>query len=189
MKDSVQIKGNLVAGEHDALIEFYGRFSRLFVNKLLLKLCEGVIPDYEPSLALFQSNVSENAEVARKVAIRIEKDKHPLMWAFYKELPYGSRTMVIINLMNHYATLADADPRLLEKTYWSSRPDPIHKDTKEPAVHLVEKRASSSGEPAGRVPSGADDFIGKGRVDVPATVTEAQPGGVVDPVTLISTGL
>lgn len=65
MKDSVQIKGNLVAGEHDALIEFYMRFSRLFVNKLLLKLCEGVIPDYEPSLALFQSNVSENAEVAR----------------------------------------------------------------------------------------------------------------------------
>ncbi len=194
MKDSVQIKANLVAGEHDALIEFYGRFNRLFVNKLLLKLCEGVIPDYEPSLALFQSNVSENAEVARKVAIRIEKDKHPLMWAFYKDLPYGSRTMVIINLMNHYATLADADPRLMEKTYWSRRPEPTHKDTSEPAVHVVDaskldQRVSSGGESAGRVTSGADDFIGKGRVDVPATVTEAQPGGVVDPVTLISTGL
>ena len=99
MKDTVQIKAGLVAGQHDALIDFYGRFNRLFVNKLLLKLCEGVIQDYEPSLALFQSSVPEGANVARKVAIRIEKDKHPRMWDFYKDLPYGSRTMVIINLM------------------------------------------------------------------------------------------
>ena len=59
MKDTVQIKAGLVAGQHDALIDFYGRFNRLFVNKLLLKLCEGVIQDYEPSLALFQSSVPE----------------------------------------------------------------------------------------------------------------------------------
>ena len=45
MKDTVQIKAGLVAGQHDALIDFYGRFNRLFVNKLLLKLCEGVIQD------------------------------------------------------------------------------------------------------------------------------------------------
>ena len=35
MKDTVQIKAGLVAGQHDALIDFYGRFNRLFVNKLL----------------------------------------------------------------------------------------------------------------------------------------------------------
>jgi hypothetical protein len=46
MKDKVQIKASVIAGHHDALIEFYGRFNRLFVNKLLLKLCEGVIHDY-----------------------------------------------------------------------------------------------------------------------------------------------
>nr|WP_192963368.1 hypothetical protein [Pseudomonas fluorescens]CEK42178.1 hypothetical protein PQBR57_0225 [Pseudomonas fluorescens SBW25] len=141
MKDTVQIKASLIVGQHDALIEFYGRFNRLFVNKLLLKLCEGVIKDYEPSLALFQSNVMGDVEVARKVAIRIEKDKHPLMWAFYKDLPYGSRTMVIINLMNHYATLAEADATIMEKTYWTQRPDGESKakDVADPQVSSVQQ--------------------------------------------------
>lgn len=193
MKDTVQIKASLIVGQHDALIEFYGRFNRLFVNKLLLKLCEGVINDYEPSLALFQSNVMGDVEVARKVAIRIEKDKHPLMWAFYKDLPYGSRTMVIINLMNHYATLAEADATIMEKTYWSQRPDGGSKvkdgadpqaGTIHPATKLDEKH----------VPTGQAEIAEK--IDQPRSAAPApsqpdnlDPDDREDPLAGHSTGL
>lgn len=192
MKDTVQIKASLVAGQHDALIDFYGRFNRLFVNKLLLKLCEGVIPDYEPSLALFQSNVLEDALVSRKVAIRIEKDKHPLMWAFYKDLPYGSRTMVIVNLMNHYATLAEADPSIMEKTYWSRRPDASQKGSIEPAVQLVEPAKSEHKVPTGGVSAGSsasevNERQEKGAAHAP--LDSADTGVVVDPLAGVATGL
>lgn len=192
MKDTVQIKAGLVAGQHDALIDFYGRFNRLFVNKLLLKLCEGVIQDYEPSLALFQSSVPDGADVARKVAIRIEKDKHPRMWDFYKDLPYGSRTMVIINLMNHYATLAEADPTIMEKTYWSRRPDPTLVVAQEPAAVLVERpsperQASVSMAPAAQAGAGSEvDTAGGASISVPA---DAEPEVVEDPLAGVSTGL
>lgn len=190
MKDTVQIKANLVTGQHDALIDFYERFNRLFVNKLLLKLCEGVIADYEPTLALFQSNVPADAAVARKVAIRIEKDKHPLMWEFYKDLPYGSRTMVIVNLMNHYATLAEADPKIMENTYWSRRPDANLRDSKEPAVQLVadvkpESKASTEAATAGNLSSGRVENSSSG----PENVPEAEPVVIEDPLEGRSTGL
>lgn len=192
MKDTVQIKAGLVAGQHDALIDFYGRFNRLFVNKLLLKLCEGVIQDYEPSLALFQSSVPDGADVARKVAIRIEKDKHPRMWDFYKDLPYGSRTMVIINLMNHYATLAEADPTIMEKTYWSRRPDPTLVVAQEPAAVLVERpsperQAPVTMAPAAQARVGSEsDNAGGASTPVPA---DAEPEVVEDPLAGFSTGL
>jgi len=192
MKDTVQIKAGLVAGQHDALIDFYGRFNRLFVNKLLLKLCEGVIQDYEPSLALFQSSVPEGANVARKVAIRIEKDKHPRMWDFYKDLPYGSLTMVIINLMNHYATLAEADPTIMEKTYWSRRPDPTLVVAQEPAAVLVERpsperQAPVTMAPAAQVGVGSEsETPGSASIPVPA---DAEPEVIEDPLAGFSTGL
>ncbi|KAF0253421.1 hypothetical protein [Pseudomonas putida] len=192
MKDTVQIKAGLVAGQHDALIDFYGRFNRLFVNKLLLKLCEGVIQDYEPSLALFQSSVPEGANVARKVAIRIEKDKHPRMWDFYKDLPYGSRTMVIINLMNHYATLAEADPTIMEKTYWSRRPDPTLVVAQEPAAVLVERPSPERQAPVSMAPAAPagvgseSETTGSASIPVPA---DAEPEVVEDPLAGFSTGL
>lgn len=193
MKDTVQIKASLIVGQHDALIEFYGRFNRLFVNKLLLKLCEGVINDYGPSLALFQSNVMGDVEVARKVAIRIEKDKHPLMWAFYKDLPYGSRTMVIINLMNHYATLAEADATIMEKTYWSQRPDGGSKvkDGGDPQASNVHQATKPDAKP---VPTGQAEI--PGQIDQPRSAAPApsQPENVdaddrEDPLAGFSTGL
>ncbi|HDS1721793.1 hypothetical protein NPS53_09790 [Pseudomonas putida] len=192
MKDTVQIKADLVTGQHDALIDFYGRFNRLFVNKLLLKLCEGVIKDYEPSLALFQSNVPDDAVVSRKVAIRIEKEKHPLMWDFYKDLPYGSRTMVIINLMNHYATLAEADPTIMENTYWSRRPDPTLVVAQEPAAQLIERpnaerQASESAAPAAHAVVAAE-VAGAGGVSI-SVQAAAEPEKLEDPLEGHTTGL
>lgn len=194
MKETVQIKANLLEGQHDALIEFYGRFNRLFVNKLLLKLCEGVIPDYEPSLALFQSSVPEGAKVARKVAIRIEKDKHPLMWEFYKDLPYGSRTMVIVNLMNQYATLAEADPSIMENTYWSRRPETVQKASAERAGQSVQQ---GQGDKKSAPVAVSDDRAVAGSRGVEPSSAKVGPeapndeGAEVeaDPLTMLSTGL
>ncbi|NVL48741.1 hypothetical protein F2S72_01870 [Pseudomonas syringae pv. actinidiae] len=194
MKETVQIKANLLEGQHDALIEFYGRFNRLFVNKLLLKLCEGVIPDYEPSLALFQSSVPEGAKVARKVAIRIEKDKHPLMWEFYKDLPYGSRTMVIVNLMNQYATLAEADPSIMENTYWSRRPETAQKGSAERAGQSVQQ---GQGDQKSALVAVSDDRAVAGSRGVEPSSAKVGPeapndeGAEVeaDPLTMFSTGL
>jgi len=120
MKESVQIKAVLFEGRHDALLGFYSRYSRLFVNKLLLKLCEGIMPNFKPSLALFDQHPENAHEKGRKVSILIEKKSSPLMYAFYCDLPYGSRTMVIVNLMNSYVQLAEADARLMERLYWDS---------------------------------------------------------------------
>jgi len=53
------------------------------------------------------------------VAIRLSKESHPVFYEFYKNLPYGSRRIVMVNLMNHYAQLAEADRSLLEKVCWS----------------------------------------------------------------------
>lgn len=39
-KDVVQIKAELYEHQHDALMTFYDTYPRLFVNKLLLRLCE-----------------------------------------------------------------------------------------------------------------------------------------------------
>lgn len=194
MKESVQIKAALVVGQHDALIEFYGRYNRLFVNKLLLKLCEGLIADYEPNLALFHSNDSAGAAVARKVAIRIEKDKHPKMWEFYKDLPYGSRTMVIVNLLTHYATLAEADPAIMENTYWSRRPDATHQVSAEPAVHLVGKTSAESKEVAGVQHVPVQDAGASRSQDGEASAAfaagrNAEPAVVEDPLSGFSTGL
>lgn len=194
MKDKVQIKANLFEGQHDALIDFYGRFNRLFVNKLLLKLCEGVIPDYEPSLALFQSSVPEGATVARKVAIRIEKDKHPLMWDFYKDLPYGSRTMVIVNLMNQYATLAEADPSIMENTYWSRRSDATQKVPSEPAVQLVEDhkvdlKPSSGQESAGNAGIETNAAQSSSAIDARANAGNVAAEIEEDPLAGFPTGL
>ncbi|KQW19824.1 MULTISPECIES: hypothetical protein [Pseudomonas] len=120
MKDSVQIKAELFEGRHDALLGFYERYSRLFVNKLLLKLCEGIMPSYKPSLALFDQQPDGGNAKGRKVSILIDKESSPLMFAFYCGLPYGSRTMVIVNLMNSYVQVAEADPKLMERLYWDS---------------------------------------------------------------------
>lgn len=139
MKDSVQIKAELFEGRHDALLGFYERYSRLFVNKLLLKLCEGIMPSYKPSLALFDQQPDGAQTKGRKVSILIEKDSSPLMYAFYRDLPYGSRTMVIVNLMNSYVQVAEADPKLMERLYW---------DSFVPAPRLVDAEAAQAVLPA-----------------------------------------
>lgn len=119
MKDVVQIKAELFEHQHDALMTFYDTYPRLFVNKLLLRLCEGCIPDYPPSLAQFTTSAPSPGAKKRKVVIRLSKSLSPAFWVFYKDLPYGARSVVIINLMNHYAQLAEADKRLMERVYWS----------------------------------------------------------------------
>jgi hypothetical protein len=118
MKDSIQIKAELFEGRHDALLGFYERYNRLFASKLLLKLCEGILPKYKPNLALFDQHPKGPKVKGRRVSILIEKASSPLLYGFYCDLPYGSKTMVFINLMNSYAQLAEADPKLMESLYW-----------------------------------------------------------------------
>jgi hypothetical protein len=122
MKDVVQIKAVLVENQHDALMSFYDSYPRLFVNKLLLKLCEGCLTEYPPSLAHFTTSQPAPDAKKRKVVIRLHKKLSPAFWDFYKELPHGARTVVLVNLMNHYAQLAEADMRLMDRVYWSSGP-------------------------------------------------------------------
>ncbi|HBO2935022.1 TPA: hypothetical protein L4R50_000016 [Pseudomonas aeruginosa] len=118
MKDVVQIKAELFEGQHDALIAFYETYPRLFVNKLLLRLCEVLMPAYKPNLSFFTPHPEASGAKSRKVAIRIERDQCPLFWEFYKELPYGSRKLVAINLMNHYVQMVEGDKQMLERVYW-----------------------------------------------------------------------
>lgn len=119
MKNTVQIKAELYEGQHDALIAFYNTYPRLIVSKLLLRLCEGCMPLFPPTLAQFESGHTPSDGKPRPVAIRIDKHDHPQFWKFYKELPYGAKAIFIVNLMNHYAQLAEADRGLLESIYWS----------------------------------------------------------------------
>ena len=120
MKTTVQIKADLYEGQHDALIAFYNTYPRLIVSKLLLRLCEGCMPNFPPTLAQFESSPTPTDATARSVAIRLDKDEHPVFWRFYKDLPYGAKSIFIVNLMNHYAQLAEADRTLLESIFWSA---------------------------------------------------------------------
>ncbi|MPQ69415.1 hypothetical protein [Pseudomonas sp. MWU12-2323] len=153
MKDVVQIKAELVEHQHDALMTFYDTYPRLFVNKLLLRLCEGCMADYPPSLAQFTTSEPLALAKKRKVVIRLNKSLSPAFWEFYKGLPYGARSVVIINLMNHYAQIAEADKQLLERVYWSSASEsPPTLPTPQPAITTPRAVGGLAGEtkPAGQ---------------------------------------
>ncbi|MFL1449120.1 hypothetical protein ACI77O_12065 [Pseudomonas tritici] len=192
MKTTVQIKGELIKGQHDALIDFYAQYPRLFVNKLLLKLCEGCMPLYPPKLAQFASNRTQQNEKPKNVAIRIDKSEHPVFWKFYKGLPYGAKASFIVNLMNHYVQLAEADRTLLENLYWSGDAsvelvvDP--KPTSEPVVTVgragVEYEAPES---AGDLVESAGRDGGDGAAR--SRDTPASPAPVSDPLSQLDTGL
>lgn len=119
MKETVQIKALLVEGRHDALLAFIERYNKLFANKLLLRICEGVLPKYTPTLALFDDRASAEAKEGRTLNIKIHKASSPLMFQFYESLPFGTRMPVMVNLMNHYVQLVEADKKLMENLYWN----------------------------------------------------------------------
>ncbi|MBI6902648.1 hypothetical protein PSOLE_33250 [Pseudomonas oleovorans subsp. oleovorans] len=133
MKDVVQIKAELFEGQHDALIAFYETYPRLFVNKLLLRLCEAFMPTYKPNLSFFRPHPATPGAKSRKIAIRVDKDLCPMFWQFYKELPYGSRVLVAINLMNHYVQMVEGDRQMLEQVYWKGTMEDL------PAVASVQE--------------------------------------------------
>ncbi|MCV4077134.1 hypothetical protein OD785_23195, partial [Pseudomonas aeruginosa] len=76
MKDVVQIKAELFEGQHDALIAFYETYPRLFVNKLLLRLCEAFMPAYKPNLSFFRPHPAAPGAKSRKIAIRVRIPRH-----------------------------------------------------------------------------------------------------------------
>lgn len=122
MKDIIQIKTELVEFQHDALIAFYNTYPRLIVNKLLLRLCEGCLRLFPPTLADFiVTPAMPNAE-RRAVVIRIHKREFPELWQFYTELPYGARAHVMLNIMNRHAQHAETDRSVLETAYWKRQP-------------------------------------------------------------------
>ncbi len=123
MSKVFQIKAELFEGQHDALIAFYETYPKLFVNKLLLRLCEALMPTYKPNLALFLPHPEVGEAKGRKIAIKVDKDACPMFWDFYRELPYGSRVLVSVNLMNHYVQLVEGNRQLLEQVYWKGTLD------------------------------------------------------------------
>ena len=123
MSKVFQIKAELFEGQHDALIAFYETYPKLFVNKLLLRLCEALMPTYKPNLALFLPHPEVGEAKGRKIAIKVDKDACPMFWDFYRELPYGSRVLVSVNLMNHYVQLVEGNRQLLEQVYWKGALD------------------------------------------------------------------
>jgi hypothetical protein len=147
MKEEVQIKAVLVEHQHDALMSFYDRFPRLFVNKLLLKLCEGCLAEFPPTLAHFTTTERAPNAKTRKVVIRLHKSVSPSFWAFYKDLPHGARTVVLVNLMNHYAQLAEADMRLMDRVYWYNGANPVAQTMPSgPAITLAPSSSDVSGK-------------------------------------------
>lgn len=191
MKESVQIKAVLFEGCHDALLGFYERYNRLFVNKLLLKLCEGIMPDYKPTLALFDQNSDVGKVKGRKVSILIEKKSSPLMYAFYCGLPYGSRTMVIVNLMNSYVQLAEADAKLMERLYWEdSLPtaSPIAQEINGPTLATPSLAPASPGL-AGESDKSDTEGPDHSSKSVRDSTMNAEPEPQPDPLSTFDTGL
>lgn len=190
MRETVQIKALLIEGRHDALIAFNDRYSKLFVNKLLLRLCEGIIPTCKPSLALFDEQAQSGEKHGRVVAIKIHKATSPLMFAFYESLPYGSRMAVMVNLMNSYVQLAEADPKLMEQLFWGGsevNPDPAPAQT-EPLLKVSQEQPSVKTVELPAMPVNA---VSKADADSNSRneVKRDEQQLVVDPLVGLETGL
>ncbi len=123
MKDEIQIKAELIEYQHDAMIEFYKTYNRLFVNKVLLRLCESCFPLFPPSLANFVLSERRPDARVRNVVIRLDRKAYPNLWQFYKDLPYGARSTVIVNVLNRFVQIADANKQLMESAYWGTLSD------------------------------------------------------------------
>lgn len=196
MKETVQIKALLVDGKHDALISFIDRYNKLFVNKLLLRLCEGILPTYTPTLALFDDQISAGSPERRKIHnIKIHRASSPQMFAFYESLPFGSRMPVMVNLMNHYVQLAEANSKLMEDLYWdvkAVKPLPAGTQTDStPQANQAHTAVKQDDLPAHQV--GASDKA----IEVMATPITSQASSaidndrspIVDPLSGFDTGL
>lgn len=182
MKDVVQIKAELFEGQHDALIAFYETYPRLFVNKLLLRLCEAFMPAYKPNLSFFRPHPAAPGAKSRKIAIRVDKDLCPMFWQFYKELPYGSRVLVAINLMNHYVQMVEGDRQMLERVYWKGTLEDL------PAVATVQlaQREDVPVEPA--LDGGVKDVEPESPRTMDKEPVDALPP-LVDPLSTVQVGL
>ncbi|MCF5374177.1 hypothetical protein [Pseudomonas syringae] len=184
MKDVVMIRLTLIEDQHDALITFYDTYHRLYVNKLLLMLCEGCLPLWPPTLAHFETTAPLTGARERKIVIRLSRDRYPIFWKFYKDLPYGARSVVIINLMNRYAQLAEADKRLMDSIYWrGSEIEQAVPMPPEPAITLAPGGDKAVSEPTGNSTPAETQQVGSlaGKVEGSQTVVEG-PSFESDPL-------
>lgn len=118
IKSLVQLRLEVYEGQHDALVTFYKTYPKVFVNKLLLRICEAFLPKYEPSLALYEPNHAPKLGESKKISVRLSKEKCPLLWDFYMNLDYGCRGHVMVNLMDRYVQILEADRSMLENFHW-----------------------------------------------------------------------
>lgn len=190
MRETVHIKALLIEGRHDALIAFHKRYNKLFFSKLLLRLGEGIIQTYKPSLALFDEQAQSGNKDGRVVSIRIHKAKSPRMFAFYESLPHGARMAVMVNLMNNYVQLAEADPKMMEQLFWGDddqKPEaaPVQKEA--PVKMTQEQLPTKSGEGSATTVDTVlnADAAGKN----PNEVKRVEQQLVVDPLIGLDTGL
>lgn len=190
MKDTIQIKTELVQFQHDALLDFYKTYPRLIVNKLLLRLCEGCLPLYPPTLANFVFTEPMPSAERRSVVIRIQKAEFPSLWQFYTDLPHGARAYVMVNVFNSYVQHAETDRGVLEKAYWK-RLTPEELD-------VVQRGKAKTNQPTEAGPLGQSSPLTAVPMDtasrihetdlsarVPVAAKQAEPAAPPDPLASI----
>lgn len=146
MKDVVQVKTEIIEHQHDALIEFYEVYPRLFANKVLLKLGESFLDMHPPTLADFETLRPAPQSTRRNIVIRIDKMEFPKLWDFYRKLPYGSRKTVIVNVLNTYAQIAEADKAVMEKAYWGTPIATVNEDRSDVASQPLQAKPLQNNE-------------------------------------------
>lgn len=128
----LQVRGDLIEYQHDALISFHSRYSRKFVSKLLMRLAENMITEYPPNLANFLIDDPMPGAAKQKVTIRIRQDEHPAMWEFYRSLPHGGKSAILMNVLNAFVQAAEVDRSVMEKAFWGLKPqndrEPVSND-------------------------------------------------------------
>lgn len=105
-----------------------------------------------------------------------------MFWQFYKELPYGSRVLVAINLMNHYVQMVEGDRQMLERVYWKGTLEEL------PAVATVQEaqREAEPQEPS--IEGGVKDVEPDSAPSMDENSMVA-PGPLVDPLSTVQVGL
>tara|TARA_R110002124_G_scaffold128157_23_gene288799 strand:- start:27382 stop:27912 length:531 start_codon:yes stop_codon:yes gene_type:complete len=176
MKDVTAIKTQTIEHQHDSLIHFYETYPKLVAHKVILKLGESLLGTRPPTLADFEANRPQPNAVVRNIVLRIDRKEFPKLWQLYQGLPYGSKKTVIVNILNTYAQMAEADKRIMESAFWGKSDD-----------ELVEKAPASSeseNEPTGGLEQEAHVSIEEIELTEPM-----EPEGDSDPLLALSTGL
>lgn len=108
------VRGFLLMGHHDALIDLFGQHQRKMGNHLVLSISEACIEHWPVTLADYTPPHSNTAERVN-VRITVRADLYPRLYARVKSLGSGVRTTVFLNMLNRHAELSCGAPQEVEK--------------------------------------------------------------------------